>query len=308
MTALEAVSTYLPPSVPLVELAGRLALEPMQVKLFHRFHGLVDIAVAPRERLVDLLRHAVRGLDGLVGNEPAVRYVLHARAFPVVAPYPDNPLHDLCQELGLGHALAFTVTHQSCASGLLALDAADRLLAADPDPDALALVLAGEKAFTREAQVLPQTSVFGEGAAACLVSRDGRRDRMLSYACRLRGEFDDPRPESEAAFQREYHAGLAEVIVAALDQAGVDLADLRLILPHNVNTVSWHRLCRRLDLPRERVLLDNVPRYGHVFCVDAFLNHQTACRRGLLRPGDRYLVAAAGAGRGATFSAMVFAH
>jgi 3-oxoacyl-[acyl-carrier-protein] synthase-3 len=56
------------------------------------------------------------------------------------------------------------------------------------------------------------------------------------------------------------------------------------------------------------VLLDNVPVSGHVFCADAFLNYQTARERGLLHPGDRYVVAAAGAGRGATFSAMVFEH
>jgi 3-oxoacyl-[acyl-carrier-protein] synthase III len=70
----------------------------------------------------------------------------------------------------------------------------------------------------------------------------------------------------------------------------------------------WRRLCRRIGLPVERVLLDNVPRLAHVFCADAFLNYRTAAVRGLLRPGDRYLVAAAGAGRGATFSAMVFEH
>jgi 3-oxoacyl-[acyl-carrier-protein] synthase-3 len=45
-----------------------------------------------------------------------------------------------------------------------------------------------------------------------------------------------------------------------------------------------------------------------VFCADAFVNYQTACARDLLRPGDHYLVAAAGAGLGATFSAMVFEH
>jgi 3-oxoacyl-[acyl-carrier-protein] synthase-3 len=56
------------------------------------------------------------------------------------------------------------------------------------------------------------------------------------------------------------------------------------------------------------VVLDNVPKLGHVFCADAFINYQTARERGLLRPGTRYLVVAAGAARGAAFSAMVFEH
>jgi 3-oxoacyl-[acyl-carrier-protein] synthase-3 len=77
-------------------------------------------------------------------------------------------------------------------------------------------------------------------------------------------------------------------------------------LPHNVNLVSWQRLGRQIGIPVDRILLDNVPVTGHAFCADAFINYQTAARRGLLRPGDRYVIAAAGLG--ATFSAMVFEH
>ncbi|MFD0634050.1 phosphopantetheine-binding protein [Catenulispora yoronensis] len=42
-------------------------------------------------------------------------------------------------------------------------------------------------------------------------------------------------------------------------------------------------------------MLDNVTPDGHVFCADAFLNYRTAGERSLLHPGDRYVVAAAGA-------------
>ena len=80
------------------------------------------------------------------------------------------------------------------------------------------------------------------------------------------------------------------------------------MLPHNVNLVTWQRMCLLLGFPRERVLLDNIAANGHVFCADVFVNYATACERGLLRPGDRYLAAAVGAGGGATFAAMVFEH
>ena len=69
-----------------------------------------------------------------------------------------------------------TALSDRVASAMLAIDLAGRLLAADEDPDALALILAGEKAFTRDAQVLPGISVFGEAAAACLVRSQGPRD------------------------------------------------------------------------------------------------------------------------------------
>jgi 3-oxoacyl-[acyl-carrier-protein] synthase-3 len=315
MTALEAVSVYLPPArVSIESLAGPLGLTEMQVKLFRRFHGLREIGRDPDVPLAGLLMKAVAGLDGLRGQERRVRYVLYARAMPVVVPYPVNPLHEVCRALGLGHALAFTVTHQSCAGGLLAIDIAGRLLAADAgvgpgsQEEPLALILSGEKAFTRDAQMFTDTTVFGEGAAACLVSASGARDRMLAYAASTRGEFDSPTGENDARLQREYRPSLAGVMRRALDEAGLALDDIAVVLPHNVNLVTWQRMCGLLKFPRDRVVLDNIATSGHVFCADLFANYQTACERGMLQPGDRYLAAAVGAGGGATFAAMVFEH
>lgn len=315
MTALEAVSVYLPPvRMPVESLAESLRLTDMQVKLFRRFHGLNEITRDDGASLTDLLLKAAEGLAELRGNARRVRYVLYARTMPVVAPYPVNPLQEVCGALGLEHAIAFTVTHQSCAGSLLAIDLAGRLLAAEaPDGLAggeppLALILSGEKAFTRDAQMFPDTSIFGEGAAACLVSASGGADRMLSYACNVRGEFDSATGKNDMRLQHEYRPSLAEVIQRALDEAGLTLDDIRVVLPHNVNVVTWQRMCLLLKLPLDRVVLDNVPATGHVFCADVFINYQTACQRGLLQPGDRYLAAAVGAGGGATFAAMVFEH
>jgi 3-oxoacyl-[acyl-carrier-protein] synthase-3 len=310
VTALEAVSTYLPDqAVPIEDLAARLGLRPIQVKLFRRFLGLSHIRLDPDGTLLDLLLAGAAGLDALRGREDQVRYVLYARTVPVVVPYPLNPLHELCSALGLDRAIAFTVTHHACATSLLAIDIAGRLLAADGEPGALALVLTGEKTFTRDAQLVPGTSIFGEGAAACLVRADGPRDRLLSYATATKGEFDgrlEDQPELAARYEQEYPDSLAEVLLAAVTQAGLALREISLILPHNVNVVSWQRLSRKIGFPADRVLLDNVPVTGHAFCADSFLNYATARDRGLLRPGDRYLMAAAGLG--ATFSAMVFEH
>jgi 3-oxoacyl-[acyl-carrier-protein] synthase III len=308
MTALDAVSVYVPPlRIPIEDMAESLGLTEMQVKLFRRFHGLKEVSRAPDESPYDLLMAAAAGLDALRGQEHRVRYVIWARAMPVAVPYPVNPLHDVCRALGLDHALAFTITQQSCAAGLLAIDLAGRLLAAETS-DALALILSGEKAFTRAAQWFADTTVFGEGAAACLVSAFGARDRVLAYASNVRGEFDSPSGENDAQLQSEYRPSLAEVMRRALDEAGVALDDIRAVLPHNVNLVTWQRMCTLLKFPRERVVVENITASGHIFCADVFVNYQTACERGLLEPGDRYLAAAVGAGGGATFSAMVFEH
>ena len=190
------------------------------------------------------------------------------------------------------------------------MEVAGRLLAADADdaPEGLALVLAGEKAFTPQSQMVPETSFFGEGASACLVRARGERDRLLAYATDLRGEFDDDSAETAATYQSIYADALADAIKAAVDRSGTPMDEIALILPHNVNLVAWRKVCRRLGVPVAKVVLDNIPTLGHVFCADAFINYRTARQQGLLRPGDRYVMAAAGAGLGAAFSAMVFEH
>ncbi|MER5866270.1 3-oxoacyl-[acyl-carrier-protein] synthase III C-terminal domain-containing protein [Kitasatospora sp. NPDC002040] len=310
MTALEAVAVHLPPRLESIEDVGaRIGLTPRQLRLFRRFHGLDQIRLDPDGTLLDLLDAAVRALPELRGNEHRVRYLLHARSMPVVVPYPLNPLHQLQERFGLTHANAFTVTQQACATSLLAVDLAGRLLADDGDPSALALVLAGEKTFTRDAQVVPETSIFAEASAACLISSGGTRDRVLSYVVRQRPEFDGrlaEDPELLNRYLREYQPTMIETIGAALDQAGLDLSEIALLLPHNVNQASWRMICREMDYPVERVVLDNVPSVGHSFAADAFVNLRTATTGGTLRPGDHYLIAAAGVG--ATFSAMVIRH
>ena len=259
MTALEAVATYLPDQrITVDDLAGELELSPMQVKMFRRYHGLAEVRRDPEGTLLDLLLAAATRLDALAGREHQVRYVLYARAIPVGVPFPLNPLHDLCRALGLDRAIAFTVTQQACAASLQAIDIAGRLLAAEEDPDALVLLLAGEKTFTRESRLLPETSVFGEGSSACLIRHRGPRDRLLSYAVRVRGEFDGELSDVAGRFQREYHTSLADVMLAAVARAGLALDDIALVLPHNVNLISWQRLCRRIGLPAARVVLDNV--------------------------------------------------
>ncbi len=311
MTALAGVSAYLPEHrVTITELAGELLLSPAHVQVLQRKYGMREVRRrAPGETGTDLLVSAVRALAELRGRERLVRYVIYARGVPVAVPFPVNPVHELCDRVGLGHALPFTVTHQACVTNLLAIDLAGRLLAADGDQDALALVVAGETVFTQDAELPPEARIFGEGSGACLVSAHGRRDRVLGYACEQRGDLDHWAPggtDHAARFAKAYRGTLCDVINAAVAAAGLRLSDIALLLPHNVNVVSWQRVCAQLEFPVDRVLLDNVALAGHAFAADLFLNYRLAVTRNLLDTGTNYLAAAAG--YGATFAAMVLQH
>jgi 3-oxoacyl-[acyl-carrier-protein] synthase-3 len=313
MTTLVDVGAHVPATrVPIRDLADELGLDHLELGVFERFFGLREVCTAPDESLTDLLVAAARAVPGLAGNEHRVRYVLGARTIATVAPVGVNPLHDAADRLGLDHAVVWTLTQHACASALLAVDVAGRLLAADGDPDALALVLTGEKAFSPGSRLIEGTTIMGEGTAAALVAADGAGgvagqavSPVLAYATRTLGEYHQvPLPEDLAGpFGVAYTEVLAEVVLEAVERAGLTLDDLALVLPHNVNRVSWRRLCSRLGLPIARVRLDDVPVTGHCFGADSFIGYAAARAEGRLRAGDPFLMVAVGLG--ATFSAMV---
>jgi 3-oxoacyl-[acyl-carrier-protein] synthase-3 len=311
MTSLLEVAAEVPEtSVPVGEIGRELDLDPRLIRAFERIYGLESVRLAPGATGLDLMLSAASRLEQLRGREKDVRYVLQARTVETVAPYAVvNPLQEACRALGLEHAVAFCVTQHACASGLLAVSLAGRLLAADPNPDALALVLTGEKAFTDATRIIPNTTFMGESSAAALVRAGGDHDRLVGYATRSYGQFSSGvlmTAERQTEFDELYQNGLTEVIGSALEAAGSGVDGLNLILPHNVNRISWARTCKLLGIPMDSVLTDNIRVTGHCFCADPFVNLATAIATGRLKPGDRYLMAAVGLG--ATFSAMVFEH
>lgn len=309
MTALLEVGARKPDhSIAIADLGARLGMDARALWTFRKFYGLDSVRRAPGEDLHTTLSAAVRTLTALKGNEHRVKYAIAARTVSTVEKRTERTLQRICDDFGLTEAVAFTVTQHACASGLLAVEVAGGLLAADPDPDALALVLVGEKVFTDALEMIPESTVMGESTAACLVSASGERDELLGYATRTRGQYSDAFPPDplDPGFLNEHNDLLAEVITEAADAAGVAVADLALLLPHNVNRLSWSWACKVLGIPLSRVYLDNIPVTGHCFTADPFINYVDALAAGRLTPGDLYLMASVGLG--ATFSAAVLRH
>lgn len=311
MTSLAAVSAYLPAkSESIAEYLRAYGLSEREIKIYKQYYGFSEIRTDPDLGMAGQLIAAGRGLKELAGQEDRVRYILQARTMPVAVPYPLNPLHEARDALGLRNAQAFSLNQQACASALMSVELAGRMLAEDSEPDALALVFVGEKTFTTDAHVLGVTAVMGEGVAAILVRAGAGRDRLLGFASRILGEFhrgSRMTPEDHERWADRYADVLGGVITSALDQAGMTPGDIDLVLPHHVNRLSWLKVLRTLQIgQKDRIFMDNLPVVGHCFGADAFINYCSARDSGRLKPGDRYVMTAVGLG--ATFSAMVFEH
>lgn len=285
------------------DLRERLGLTESQVRLYVKFLGLDRIAVADDLELADLLVAAGRAALG--DSDPGdVRWLLHTHTLHLVA--PTQPVLDQVRErLGLVNASAFAVSHLDCVAGLHAVGLAGHLLAG-ADSAARVLVTAGEKVVSPPLRVIPGMSIMGEAAAACLVGPGPGGDEVLAVSTRTLGQFyrgHDAPPDVRATYRQRYAELLCAVLRDAVDRAGVASADLAAILPHNVNRVSWRQVADHFGYPLDRVFLDNLPRLGHCFGADPFINLLDARVLGRVGPGD--VVALASAGLAGTFCVVV---
>jgi 3-oxoacyl-[acyl-carrier-protein] synthase-3 len=302
---LHAVAPFVPEhSVAIEDLRVPLGLSDGEFQLLTRFLGLERIAVAEGLTTSDMLLAA--GEQALAGTDRSrVAYLIHAHAIGHVAPPVFRLAHSLREKLGLTEARAFALSHQSCVAGLYGLKVAETLLRAEP-AGATALILAGEKIFSPLVRHLPGTSITGDAAAAVLVGLDGPGDAVIGRAHRTLGEFyrsRDLSPRQQRRYHHVYVATLASVIRDAVADAGLDLEDIRLVLPHNVNRFSWVAAAAAVPFPLDRVYLENIPKFGHCYCCDPFVNLSTARAQGAAGPGDPVLLVSGG--QGATFGAAV---
>ncbi|THV30221.1 ketoacyl-ACP synthase III family protein [Glycomyces paridis] len=321
MTAILDVGSFIPPTgLTVREVAAELDLDGSEVRLIERFFGIEEVRTAPGLDYAERLEQAVLALPSWPEARERVRYVVTARTYVDTTAVRPEPVHRLTEKLGLQGAQAMTIVQHACASGLLAVETAGELLA-DEDPDALALVLCGEVP-TVDHRYIPRTTFMGDSTAALLVTAGPGPNTVRSHAWSIATDYGDMSSvvdslvdselvrrvqreyagHAEAAAPHDYTEEVCAVVHEAVKRADLTLDEIALVLPHNVNRISWVRICRRLGLPLDKVLLDLVTHTGHCYTADAFLNLAEARRQGRLAPGDAYL--AVGVGLGGIYSAM----
>jgi len=277
--------------------------------MLRRLHGFGDLRVDPDQPLPDLILPAARQALRSVTDLATVKYLLYAHTVETVTPANVLLPNDMCASLGLTEAEPFGIGQQFCANVLSALDIAGQLLRADGDPAARALLVTGEKRLGPLATTLGLSTAIGEASAACLIGLESNGDRILSYADRTRGVTGESNWITATAFNdimAWYLDDLVNVVGEALSRAGFGVADIDMVVPHNVSLLLWYRTADALGIDRRRVFLETVAPYGHCCCSDPFLNLVMMRRGGHLTSGGRYLLTSVGLG--ATHAAAVIEH
>jgi len=127
----------------------------------------------------------------------------------------------------------------------------------------------------------------------------GLKHHLLSINTKLIAGYERGIYLSDAQlneFEKKYVDETVAVITDVLKCAHIQINDIRMILPHNVNIPTWYKIATALQFPIEKVYLNNIPVLGHTFCSDHLINLQSVISENILMPGDYYLMVGCGLG------------
>ncbi len=231
-------------------------------------------------------------------------------------PFPSSAciLEDM---LGARNVFSFDV-NAACSGFLNALAVVDAFIRTGKIRNALVV---GSDALSRLLNWQDRSTciLFGDGAGAIVVgsTNDGNRG-ILSTRLRTDGSYAKTlyvpaggslKPANLENIQKSEHKitmngkevfkvavrSMEEISRAALEEAGVGVDEISLVIPHQANRRIISALADRLKIPMEKVVV-NVDKYGNTSAASVPVALDEAWRQGRIQPGDVVLLNAFGAG------------
>jgi 3-oxoacyl-[acyl-carrier-protein] synthase-3 len=171
--------------------------------------------------------------------------------------------------------------------------------------------------------------LFGDGAGAAVVQASDQPHTGLLYtavyadgsggALMLLPAGGSRRPPSHETVDQRLHymqirgrevfrfavEKMEELIDECLKVCGLTPADVRLVIPHQVNKRIIDAAAGRMGFPPEKVFV-NIHKYGNTGGASVAIAHDEARRQGLLGPGDVAILIAFGGGL--TWAGAVIRH
>jgi len=271
--------------------------------------------LAKGQRTSDLAAAAARrALQSARMDAAEIEVLLVATATPD-QPVPCTAAY-VQEKIGAARAMGFDVD-AGCTGFLYALQVGRALIASGAYANALVIGADALSLLTdyrsRETCVL-----FGDAAGAVVLGREGGLARVTDMQLGLDGAGADmiqvpaggtARPTSaQTVEKREHYLRMngREVFRFAVDKLadltrelcgrnGLELDDIDLIVPHQANGRILDAAAAELEVGPER-MFSNLEKYGNTSAASIPLAMDEALREGRIKPGNRVILAAFGAG------------
>ena len=230
-------------------------------------------------------------------------------------PFPSSAcvLEDM---LGARNAFSFDVG-AACSGFLNALAVADSFIRTGQVNNALVV---GSDALSRLLNWQDRATciLFGDGAGAVVLNASENGSGILSTRLRTDGSYvkqlyvpagGSLKPATSETVRRNEHTitmngkevfkiavrSVEEISRQALAEAGVEVGQISLVIPHQANRRIIVAIAERLGLPMDRVMV-NLDKYGNTSAASIPVALDEAKRQGRIKPGDIVLFNAFGAG------------
>jgi len=256
---------------------------------------------------------ATAALDMAGVAAPEVGLIVLATATPdQTFPATATKVQDL---LGIADCVAFDVA-AVCSGFLYALSVAESMIRGGTCDTALVI---GSETFSRILDWEDRATcvLFGDGAGAVVLRAtdedrgvlavalhaDGRHNQLLFVdgGPSTTGTVGKLRMKGQEVFRHAVNK-LAAVLGEAMDKAGLSVADLDWVVPHQANARILDATARKLGLPADRMVV-TVDEHANTSAASVPLALDVAVRDGRIRPG--HLVALEAMGGGFTWGAAV---
>jgi len=263
-----------------------------------------DMAQRASERALDDAGFNARDLDAIIVGTVTPDY-----------PFPSSACV-LEDKLGAKAAFSFDVS-AACSGFLNALAVADSFIKTGMIRNALVV---GSDTLSRLLNWKDRTTciLFGDAAGAVVLGSSEDGSGILSARLRTDGSYAKTlfvpaggslKPATAETVQRNEHTifmngkevfkiavrSMEDISRQALDEAGVRIEDIALVIPHQANRRIIVALAERLGVPMDRVVV-NVDKYGNTSAASVPVALDEARRQGRIKSGDIVLLNAFGAG------------
>ncbi|MBE7683772.1 3-oxoacyl-[acyl-carrier-protein] synthase III C-terminal domain-containing protein [Paenibacillus sp. P13VS] len=271
------IGVYLPDQIEEPEvILEKMGLGKGELQLLRKYHQLKGVPITdPNRFLDDSMIQAIRHLEDR-HPLPAIDLVLYAHSAHVQAPGDYLPLQRALRQFALEHVPFYSISHMNCASSIAALQWLERISLTQPEIGHVLLVCADQFNFLpSEWRYIRKSTILGDSAVAVLLSRDeGKHVIQATHMLRDTRFHNGYYAEAEemASFNKLYVDHIIQGMEELLSAEGLTLRDVDHIFPHNVNFTTWKEFSKRTGIEQERIYLDNIPRIGHTFSTDAFIN------------------------------------
>jgi len=304
------VITYIPEYRPLVsEIIDEVGITSVQAKIYERIYKLHSVPIAQESSQMEFLIRPIRVLlERYPGIQERVQLIIYAHTSAITTEFGASVIQDIKRDCGFDQALTFGTTLNKCVASIKALEIADQFLS-DKESDALGLIVSGEICYSDAIRHIPSTSIGGDAAIAVLVSKKNGKHKLLKTGTFTDGRFAKGmwmNNKELAEYDSSYIQVIVEKIKSVLSELKLNLNDIDLILPHNINIPSWQKVATTLGMPLDKIYLSNIPKTAHTLGADVFLNLDSAYREKRLRPGMKSMMVSVGLG--ASYGYAIWEH